>query len=328
LGGLALPALVGWIGASFAQPVPPNCALTDRACVDENYPRMCFEAGATPKSCVEWLRQFEKSPNLDVRSSVAAIYGLGVGSWGANISEPDIDDRTAELIRGVLAEDPSNVGALLGLATIAPTNDERVAALRRVVAVDPNPMSLKFLASALARDNANLAESAALLERAYEAAMQGSGGPYAWHFARDAVTEYEWAGLPDRATQLRKRFERDLGLDAKLAQVVHAEAVEPARLNDVLGELCSELIFQTIGAERCLAGIAHVVAATDGSTGVDKARLAKSASDAMFLAARRGDLLSEADHSWRTRFESTLQRYFGPEPAGRMHHQMAVITVE
>jgi hypothetical protein len=188
---------------------------------------------------------------------------------------------------------------------------------------------LKSLSRELAHNEANLAESAALLERGYEAAMQRSGGPYAWRFARDAVSEYEWAGLPHRAGRLRKRFERDLGLHAELAGIVHAEAVEPARLNDVLGELCAELILRMLGAERCLAGIDHVVAAADAAPDKDKARLAKSASDAMFLAASTaGDVLSDADPSWRSRFEGTLRRYFGSESAVRMREQMTEITVE
>jgi hypothetical protein len=324
---LALPLLAGWGGVCFAQP-PPHCASTDRACLEENYSRMCFDAGATPESCGAWLREFESSPDLDVRSSVAGIYLLADGYWRASNPQPWLKDRAAALIHGVLEQDPKNVEALLGLASIAPTRDESVAALRRVVALDPSPMHLEFLSGELAHNEANLAESAALLERAYETAMQRSSGNYAWRFARNAVFEYGWAGLPDRAAQLRKRFEQDVGLDAKVAEIAHAEAVEPARLNDVLGELCAELILRMLGAERCLAGIEHVVAGADAAGGKDKTRLANDASDAMFLAARTGDVLSAADPSWRSRFESTLRRYSGPEAARRMHEQMTEITVE
>jgi hypothetical protein len=324
---LVLPLIVGWVGACFAQGAPPNCALTDRACIDENYPRMCAR-DAMPESCIAWLREFERSPNPDVRASIAAMYGLMAGYWGANNPDPDLHDRAAKLIHGVLEEDPSNVGGLLGLASIAPTREERLSAMRRVVELDPSPMHLEFLASALAQDRGNLAESAALLERAYEAAMQRAPGPYAWRFARDAVFEYEAAELPSRATQLRERFERDLGLDAKLAEIAHAEAVDPARLNGVLGDLCSELIVRMLGASRCLAGIAHIVDAADRAAASGKARLAKSASDAMFLAARTGDVLSRADPAWRGRFESTLRRYFGAESAARMHKALTIATVE
>jgi hypothetical protein len=81
---------------------------------------------------------------------------------------------------------------------------------------------------------------------------------------------------------------------------------------------------------HCLAGIDHVVDAADRAA-VDtvKARLAQSASDAMFLAAQTaGDVLSDADPSWRSRFESALQRYFGPASAQRMREQMTELTVE
>jgi hypothetical protein len=322
---LALPLLVGWGGACFAQHSAPNCALTDLACVEESAERICLvRTPAMPKACVEWLRKFEKSPNPDVRAEVAAVYLQSVDFWRADVPESRFYDRAKKLIHGVLAEDPTNVGALMSLSTIAPTNDERVAALRRVVAVDPSPAHLEFLASALT----DLAESAALYERGYEAAMQRGGGYYAWRFARLAVFEYYEAGLPDRAAQLRERFERDLGLDAKVAEIAQAEAVEPARLTDVLGELCAELVLRTLGAKHCLAGIDHVVVAADAASGNAKARLAQSASDAMFLAARTGDVLSGADASWRGRFESTLRRYSGPEAAQRMHEQLTEITVE
>ena len=326
---LALPLLVGWGGACFAQHSAPYCALTDLACVDESAERICLvRTPAMPKACVEWLRKFEKSPNPDVRAEVAAVYLQSADYWRADVPVSRFYDRAKKLIHGVLAEDPTNVGALMSLSTIAPTNDERVAALRRVVAVDPSPMHLEFLASALDRDPGNLPESATLLERGYEAAMQRGGGYYAWRFERMAVFEYERAGLPDRAAQLRERFERDLGLDAKVAEIAQAEAVEPARLKDVLGELCAELVLRTLGAKHCLAAIDHVVVAADAASGEAMARLAQSASDAMFLAARTGDVLSGTDASWRGRFESTLRRYYGPEAAQRMHEQMTEITVE
>jgi hypothetical protein len=83
-----------------------------------------------------------------------------------------------------------------------------------------------------------------------------------------------------------------------------------------------------LGASRCLAGIAHIVDAADRAAASGKARLAKSASDAMFLAARTGDVLSRADPAWRGRFESTLRRYFGAESAARMHKALTIATVE
>jgi hypothetical protein len=306
------------------------CALTDRACIDENYSSMCFEKDARPESCVAWLRPFERSPSIDVRNSIADIYLLVADSWQSRDPQPQLKDRAAALIHGILEQDPMNGEALLGLANLAPTNEERVALLRRVVAVDPSPWNLESLSRALSQNEANLAESAALLERAYEVAMQQQPGPYAWRFARNAAFEYEWAELPKRAAQLRARFEHDVDLDAKVAEIAQAEAVDPARLNRVLGEICSELIVSMLGASHCLAGIEHVVDAADrvSATSV-KRQLAKSASDAMFLAAETaGDDLTVADLAWRDRFESTLQRYFGAESADRMRHTVTEIIVE
>jgi hypothetical protein len=143
------------------------------------------------------------------------------------------------------------------------------------------------------------------------------------------VFEYEAAGLPERAAQLRARFERDLELDAKVAETADAETVESSRLSSIFGDLCAELIVRMLGGSRCLAGIDHVVtAAARAAVESVKARLAKSASDAMFLAARTGDVLSEADFEWRSRFESDLRRYFGTAAANRMRDAETVLTIE
>ncbi len=328
--GLALPFFAGWVGACLAQPAPPTCALTDRACVDENYSSVCFEKGATPESCGAWLRPFELSPSLDVRNSVAGTYLLVADHWQPRDPQPWLKDRAAALIHGILEQDPANAEALLGLASFAQTNDEYVAALRRVVAVDPSPGILGFLRARCRgrraiSPNPPPSSNAPMRRRCSE-----QPGPYAWRFARDAVFEYESTGLPSRAAQLRRRFEHDVDLDGKVAETTHAEAVEPARLNSALGEICAEIILRVLGATHCLAGIEQVVDAADRAS-VDslKARLAKSASDAMFLAAQTGgDVLTLADPAWRDRFVSTLQRYFGSDSADRMRHTLTEITVE
>jgi hypothetical protein len=53
---LAAPLLVGWISACLAQPAPPECALTDHACVDESYSRMCARSSDISDSAVRRLR--------------------------------------------------------------------------------------------------------------------------------------------------------------------------------------------------------------------------------------------------------------------------------
>ena len=122
---LALPWLATWDGTCHSQPAAPTCALTDRACVDENYSRMCFDKDATPSSCGTWLRPFERSPDTGVRNSVAGIYLIAEGHWQASDPQPWFKERAAALIHGILEEDPENAEALFGLALLAPTNEER-----------------------------------------------------------------------------------------------------------------------------------------------------------------------------------------------------------
>ncbi len=261
----------------------------------------------------------------------AGIYQLYAGRWQTpGDTQREFRQRSAKLIRDILDEDPMNVDALLGLAGLAETSDERVRRLRQVVAADPtNEGHLEFLSRALSSDESNLLEAAELLEQAYAVQLPRGKGPYTWRFARDAMWEYEWAGFPDRAAELRKRVRQDFGADALLHEAASAETADPERLKSALEGLCLEMSLAVLGPESCLAGIQQVVDAADRAQQPSvAARLAATASDAMFVAASSGTRLSTADPDWRRRFEMTLERHFGPDAAARMHDAQSLVTVE
>jgi hypothetical protein len=319
------------IGAAHAQ--TSACAPTDLPCVMREYERICFDDAWNLRqdSCLSWLEAIARSPSTDVRSAAAGAYGLLADNpESAPELRPLLRDRSAELVRGVLAEDPNHVDALLGLANLAPTPEERVSRLRRVVEADPTVvMHLESLARALGDTDPDNVEAVELYDRAYTLAVTRAKGHYAWRFARNALWGYERAGMPDRAARLRERVAEDFGLAALQLEAQRAETTDAERLDHALSEICSEMALNLFGARPCLASIDHVVAAADAAREAnERRRLARSASDAMFLAAQRGFRLEAVDREWRGKFEAVLERYFGSAAATRMHEALSIVTIE
>ena len=322
----ALAAALACIGAASAQVT--SCPLTDRACIDQEYPNVCFEADRELRlePCLEWLHEIEQSPSKDVRSSAAAIYGLISDDPAASQVRAHLDERRAELIRGVLAEDPKHVDALLGFAGLAETNEERVRRFRDVVAVDPSPMHLQFLASALRQIDGGALEAAQVTERAYEVGR--SKNEYSWRFARDAIWQYQWAGAPERAEQLRERAAADFGLAAMLEEAAKPAAADPAGLDRTLQVLCREMTLTVFGARPCLDSIDHLIAAADRAQVPGTSPLEQTLEAAMTTAAQPGSRLDTADSGWRHRFEAALDRHVGAEAVARLQRVPSLITLE
>jgi len=301
--------------------------LTDQACLESEYSKVCVKPGISFDSCMTWIRAVEQSPNADVRATAAAIYML-MSPRAPENARTEMHARAARLIHEVLDAAPTNHEALLGLANLAETTTDRVSALRRAAAAEPtDAMGLYFLARALAENESGLPEAAELLERAYSLDVERQR-LHAWHLARDAMSVYERAGQPDRSADLRARVRKDADLDAMLLVTTTAASVAPERLDAVLADLCSQLGLEVLGAESCLDAIGRVV---DGSNRAPRSvakRVAESASNAMFLAARAGWLLDTVDPNWRPRFEATLAKHFGSDAAARMRDAPTEITVE
>jgi hypothetical protein len=327
----ALAAALACIGTASAQAT--SCQLTDNDCVQREYSKVCFDdqRNVRLEACVAWLREIEQSPSTDVRSSAAGIYQL-IGSHPTTTTpaRQELRDQSAALIRGILDEEPNHADALLGLANLAETDDERVNRLRDVVAADPDePRYLEFLARELLSIQGSELEVAALYERAYEAQMSRAIGPYAWRFARNAVWQYERAGASERAKRLRERVVFDYDLPARLDEVADATTENAGSLKQILQDLCGQVAMNVFGAKPCLDCIERAVQATDrararGNAGV----LEQTVSDAMFKAAVSGTWLDVVDSRWRKGFEAALERYDGPQAVARLRDVFPAIEIE
>ena len=232
---------------------------------------------------------------------------------------------------------PNNADALLGLANVAETEQERVQRLRDVVAADPDkPLYLDFLARALLPIEGSELEAAALYERAYEAALyereaqlsRNSAG-YAWRFARNAIWQYERAGASERAKRLREHVVADYDLPARLDEVADATPENVASLKQSLQDLCGQVAMNVFGAKPCLDGIERAVAATDRARARGNAAVLEQAvSDAMFKAAVSGRWLDVVDPRWRKGFEAALQRYDGSQAVAHLREVLPEIEIE
>lgn len=334
----ALAASLACIGSAGAQAT--SCPLTDYECVQQEYPKVCFDEQRKVRlePCVAWLHEIEQSPSTEVRSSAAGIYLLiGTHATTASQTRQDLRDRSAALIRGILDEDPNNADALLGLANLAETEQERVQRLRDVVAADPDkPFYLELLARALLSVEGGELEAAALNERAYEAALDErkaqlsrNSASYGWRFARDAIWLYERAGAPERADRLREQVVADYDLPARLEEVADATPGDAANLQQILQSLCDQVAMNLLGAKPCLDGIDRAIHATDRARARGNAAdLEQAVSDAMLKAAVSGMWLDAADSNWRRTFEAALERYDGGEAVARLRTVLPSILIE
>lgn len=217
------------------------------------------------------------------------------------------------------------------LVNLAETQEERVRGLRDVVAVAPSPFNLELLARAVddgTREGS--LEAGALYERAYEMAMSSRPGDYALRFARFAIFNYEQqAGVVERSERLRARAARDYGVTAMLDATANPTAVDAARLDTILQDLCREKPLAVFGPKPCLEGIDRVVAAADRARAAgEENRFGETLAAAMITAASSGWHLDMVDRDWRRRFEAALERHAGADAAARLRDTEAVITVE
>lgn len=274
-----IAAALACVGSAYSQ---TSCELTDSDCVEQAYPRVCFEAEGTLRQepCLAWLREIERSQSPDVRSSASAIYGLIAHQVSPGV-QPQLTERRVALIHEILEEHPDHPGALLGFAGLTDDPAERAQRLRAAVAADPtNPGVMKFLARALMDADGGRPEAAAVTERAYELAASQQPGDYALHFARDAIFLYGWADLPEQAQRLRRRVTHDFDVPRLTRTAANAETANPEEVARALELLCRELWRNVFGVEPCLAAIAAVERGAADRRAGDAALLHEAAANA------------------------------------------------
>jgi tetratricopeptide (TPR) repeat protein len=302
---------LAWMTAARAQVAA--CPLSNGDCLQKTFEQACTGGPSAAAKCEDWLSALKQSPVAgEIRGKLlagAAYVALADGSEDPQ-DRTDFQDRAREIYREVVAQDPTNIDAITGLATLAGSRAERVELLRRRLELDPNNIrSLEFLSSALSSDGSkgDIAEAAALTEEAY--ALQPAGGKK-WQLAATAVSQYERAGMPAKAQDLRSRASTDFGLDEVSAELARPELLDGDRLRTQLTSVCTLPILYIIGAHPCLDAInkaSEAAIAPRMSSVVPQ--LVAAVSVGMRSAAEFGGALGAVEPNWRSKFETTLEGF-------------------
>ncbi len=303
------------ISVSNAQ--SPPCLLNDASCLQREMRGVCWEQQQSLEPCLAWLEMMANiggSMDSGVRMLVAQGY-VGLSNLYMLVEGEHLTAersgmsasraRARDLYREILSEDPTNAGALTGLAGLIDNLDETIELLRQRVAIDAaDTNGLLLLAEFLDRSG-ELLEAAELRERIY---MMQSDGGRDQRLASEAVSSYEAAGATDRAAELRARVRADYRLDDKLQDLERIDAESPARSRAILTELCTNELAVLFGPDPCLDGIDRVaaIAETAGTIGEE---LAEAAVDGIQIAVRAWRLHASSP-DLRRRLLSTMDRMF------------------
>jgi hypothetical protein len=209
--------------------------------------------------------------------------------------------RARTIYQALADQDPPVVDALVGLSTLASTDEERERLMRRAVELAPTNVSgLYMLARSLGRSSDARLEAGELYERAYAAQT----GLNKWHQARDSVSAYIDAQRWDLAARLKARVRNDLGPDALLSQLADRAALTSERATTVLNVLCYESVLYVLGGSDCVRAIDSVASAVGTSRA--PVPLAESVAAAMLEAGFVGESMTAAKPDWRETFRKWL----------------------
>jgi hypothetical protein len=97
--------------------------------------RACLEA-ATIDSCTTWLRSVEQSPDYahpNVQLAAASANLALSNLTGGAAAKTPFREQAANLYSKVIDKDPTNTRALVGLAVVSDSRDEKLTLMRRVL---------------------------------------------------------------------------------------------------------------------------------------------------------------------------------------------------
>jgi hypothetical protein len=222
--------------------------------------------------------------------------------------------RSQRLYSELVAEDPSNPNALLGLALFATDAPTRQSLLRRASEAQPtNDALMELLANSLVHTEP--AESARLIEQGYGVA---STDARRLHLAALAVSLYERAGSPEHATRMRNRVRADFTVDSDPL------GMGPDRAANFGEQICDKDMLTAVGMEPCFNALRQLI-----DTAKRQSAYMQSAALGMLTAARSGTVLERADPAWRNRFETSLDEFIasGTAPA-EVFTALAFVTTD
>lgn len=244
-----------------AQDSPGQCDLNDSKCLESQVVRQCRDlAVATVQSCTAWIQSIQSSARAEDR--VAKSYIAAAHNSIALLLPADAGEklRHRNLARDAYAElveqDGRDIDALLGMASAAESELERIDLLRKIASIAPRSFGAEQLADALARrgGGSDTLEAAEVLEAFYRLSQKGTD----WDIAARAVRLYERAGTSDRNRYFRDRIREELGVASLVAELQRIPETTSARAAQILGELCDTSAVSVLGASACLDGLSEM----------------------------------------------------------------------
>lgn len=300
--------LLGGAASGFAaQSAGERCGFGDAACYERQRENACaIREVATPERCTALIAAIEAYASRDDRAARHAVAHAHI-ALGTHLGQ-DPDGQSSSIAaataihRQLLLTDPSDTEAMLGIATFTDDPAERVDLLRRVVVLQPHPITVEALARELARTGRpeDLLEAAQTHEWAYSV----NEGRTRWRHAAGAIRHFAEAGLHDRARAFRERARRDLAEEGLLDELSQILRVDAERIAGILRLLCAHEVHRSVGVDFCIDGLDAVLA---GVREVEDRALAGSIADVavdvlggITLTQWEGPL-TEADPDWHAR---------------------------
>lgn len=246
---------------SSAQDGTEQCSLDDSGCLDSQVIRQCRDrTAATIQSCTAWIQSIQVRIRPD--DTVAMREIAGAHTWismflAMDAREQSFHRNSARAIYAAMVEkDAGDTDALMGMATVAESENERIDLLRKIASITPMAFASDLLAQALLRrDGANdVLEAAEVLEAYYRLLPKGIG----WRIAAQAASHYERAGAPDRSRYIRDRIREELDATSLMAELQKIPETSSSRVAQVLEKLCDADVVAVLGATICLEGLSEI----------------------------------------------------------------------
>lgn len=286
---LHLPVLAFLAHGVATAPVP-DCTIGDAARLETMPVLNCaFTDAESVESCrkmLAWLTEQSDAGWRDATRMLALAYGSRSQRVNVDGETSQRDrERSVALYRTLVESDPTDAEAILGLSSTAESQAERVALLRRYVALRPeNVLGRRLLAHALFYEGTGSPDAMLEAGRLMEEAYAWQPDSHRWWLAGTAMFYYTEAGEPTRAAELRARVTGELPVhDLTNASI----AADWALAGRVLSTVCDPYLIEAVGSARCVLNLDQVESFLAKAAHDERSqRVADLSADAMVGLAR------------------------------------------
>lgn len=308
---LLLACCAMWAPSSNAQDGVGLCGVNDAACLEAQIERQCtHRTDSSVESCTDWIHSIQRRVRADDRLAkrhIALAY-FSIAMFHSKGAEEKLRHRSSA--RAIYAElvqqDARDVEALLGLATLAEDEHQKIELLRKIASIAPGSMEATLLADALEKRGGenDALEAAAILDGHYRQLPKGS----AWPVAARAMRLYEIAGASDRSRYLRDRMRDELDAASLVSELQRIPETSSVRAGQILGAMCDTTVDAVLGGNACLEGMGEISRTlTRLSDRVDARRYAEVLATQVFnIATFSGHDRVRQDPDWQRRISSVF----------------------